>query len=153
MSEEPANSELAESARLRMSENVEAMRRMVDAYHAKDYQAVLADLDPQVEIDDKDIPEATGADSFLTWMARWDEAWESWHAEDVEIRPAGDDRAIALFTMVVRGRGSGVELRRADALVVSFRRGKATKLGYYNDQGQALKAVGLAEHGMSGLTE
>ncbi|MGC2373214.1 MAG: hypothetical protein WA484_05000 [Solirubrobacteraceae bacterium] len=51
---------------------------------------------------------------------------------------------IALFTMVVKGRGSGVELRRADAVVASFRGGKAVKLGYYNDQAQALKAVGLS---------
>jgi ketosteroid isomerase-like protein len=125
-------------------ENVEAMRRIADAYDGKDWQAVLADLDPEVEIDDADIPEATGEDSFLAWVARWDEAWDSWHAEDVDIRPAGNDQVIALFTMVVKGRGSGVELRRADALVASFRGGKATKLGYYNDQAQALKAVGLA---------
>ncbi len=125
-------------------ENVAAMRRITDALDGKDWQAVLADLDPQVEIDDADIPEATGADSFLAWIARWDEAWDSWHAEDVEIHPAGDDRVIALFTMVVKGRGSGVELRRADAVVASFRGGKAVKLGYYNDQAQALKAVGLS---------
>ena len=47
--------------------------------------------------------------------------------------------------MVVKGRGSEVELRRADALVASFRDGKAVKLGYYNDQDEALKAVGLEE--------
>jgi hypothetical protein len=47
--------------------------------------------------------------------------------------------------MVVKGRGSGVELRRSDALVAAFRHGKAVKLGYYNDQAKALKAVGLAE--------
>ena len=129
-----------------MSEkNVEAMRRIVEATNRKDWQAVLADLDPEVEIDDTDIPESTGGDSFRTWIARWDAAWESWHMEDVDIRPAGDDQVIALFTMVVQGRGSGIELRRADALVASFRGGKATKLGYYNDQAQALKAVGLEE--------
>jgi hypothetical protein len=125
--------------------NVAAMQRIANAIDAKDWQAVLADLDPQVEIDDADIPEATGGDSFLAWMGRWDEAWDSWHAENIEIRPAEDDQVIALLTMVVKGRGSGVELRRADALVASFRDGKAVKLGYYSDQAQALKAVGLAE--------
>jgi ketosteroid isomerase-like protein len=125
--------------------NVAAMQRIANAIDAKDWQAVLADLDPQVEIDDADIPEATGGDSFLAWMGRWDEAWDSWHAENIEIRPAEDDQVIALLTMVVKGRGSGVELRRADALVASFRGGKAVKLGYYSDQAQALKAVGLAE--------
>jgi ketosteroid isomerase-like protein len=125
-------------------ENVAAMRRIIDAVNAKDWQGVLADLAPDVEIDDADIPEATGGDSFLAWIARWDEAWDSWHAENIEVRPGEDDEVIALFTMVVKGRGSGVELRRADALVASFRGGKAVKLGYYNDQAQALTAVGLA---------
>jgi len=121
------------------------MRRMVEAVDRRDWPAVLADLDAEVEIDDSDIPEATGKDSFLAWIARWDEPWESWRTEDFDIRPAENDQVIALFTMVVKGRGSGVELRRADALVASFRGGRAVKLGYYNDQAQALKAVGLAE--------
>lgn len=126
-------------------ENLAAMRRIADAYDGKDWQAVLADLDPEMEIDDADIPEATGGDSFLALVTRWDEAWDSWHVEHVDIRPADDDQVIALFTMVVKGRGSGVELRRADALVASFRGGKAIKLGYHNDQAQALEVVGLAE--------
>ncbi len=124
-------------------ENVQTMRRVLEASARKNYDAVLADLDDAVEIDDKDIPEATGRDSYLAWIGRWDEAWESWHIEDVEIRTGDDNQVIALFTMVATGRGSGVELRRADAVVASFRGGKAVKVGYYNDQAQALKAVGL----------
>ena len=125
-------------------ENVEAMRRIVEAASRHDYRAALSDLDPAVEIDDTDIPEATGADSFLDWLARWDGVWESWHVEDIEVRES-EEQVIALFTMVAKGRGSGIELTRPDALVASFRGGKVVKLGYYNDQAQALKAVGLAE--------
>jgi ketosteroid isomerase-like protein len=47
--------------------------------------------------------------------------------------------------MVAKGRGSGVELTHPDAVVASFRNGKAVKLGYYSDQAAALEAVGLAE--------
>jgi ketosteroid isomerase-like protein len=124
-------------------ENVDVMRRVLEAAGRKDYQAVLADLDPEVEIDDADIPESTGTDSFFEWLARWDEAWESWRFEDVEVRAAGDDQVIALFRMVATGKGSGIELTRPDAVVASFRGGKAVKLGYYNDQALALEAVGL----------
>jgi hypothetical protein len=125
-------------------EHVAAMRRIVHGINRKDYEAVLADLDDALEIDDTDIPEATGGDSFLAWITRWDEAWDGWHVEDVDIRAAEDNQAIALFTIVVKGRGSGVELRRSDALVASFSGDKAVKFGYYNDQALALKAVGLA---------
>jgi ketosteroid isomerase-like protein len=127
-----------------MCDNVEVLRRIVEATGRHDYQAVLVDLDSTVEIDDTDIPESTGADSFLEWLARWDRAWESWHLEGVEVRAAPDDQAIALFQMVAKGRGSGVEITRPDAVVASFRDGKAVKLGYYSDQAVALKAVGLA---------
>ncbi len=125
------------------SENVDAMRRMLEAAGRKDYQAVLVYLDPEVEIDDTDIPESTGTDSFIGWLARWDEAWESWRFEDVDVRAAGDDQAIALFRMVTTGKGSGIELTRPDALVASFRGGKVVKLEYHNDQALALEAVGL----------
>jgi ketosteroid isomerase-like protein len=125
--------------------NVDVIRRIVEATGRQDYQAVLADLDPEVEIDDTDIPESTGTDSFLEWLARWDQVWESWHIEDLEVRAAGDDQAIALFKMVAKGKGSGLELTRPDAVVASFRGGKAVKLGYYNDQTQALEAAGLSE--------
>ena len=126
-------------------ENVDVMRRIVEATGRQDYRAVLADLDPEVEIDDTDIPESTGTDSFLEWLARWDQVWESWHIEDLEVRAAADDQAIALFKMVAKGKGSGVELTRLDAVVASFRGGQAVKLGYYNDQAKALQAVGLRE--------
>ena len=125
------------------SENVAVMRRIVEATARHNYHAVLADLDPEIEIDDADIPESTGKDSFLEWLARWDQAWESWRIEELDVRATDDDRAIALFRMVAKGRGSGIELTRADALVASFRDEKAVKLAYYNDQAQALEAVGL----------
>jgi ketosteroid isomerase-like protein len=125
------------------SENVDVMRRIVEAAGRKDYQAVLHDLDPEVEIDDTDIPESTGTDSFLEWIARWDHAWDSWRVEDLEVRAVGSDQAIALFRMVATGKGSGVELTRSDALVASFRDRRAVKLGYYNDQAVALESVGL----------
>src|SRR6266852_3928394 len=102
------------------AENVDVMRRIVEAAGHKDYQAVLVELDPAVEIDDTDIPESTGTDSFLEWLARWDQAWETWRLEDLEVRAAGDDQAIALFTMVAKGKGIGIELTRPDALVASF---------------------------------
>ena len=126
-------------------ENVETTHRFTEALVRGDYEAAAAELDPHVEIDDTDIPESTGADSFYAWLARWDESWESWRIEDLEIRPVGDDRTISLFKMIVRGKGSGIELARDDAALAEFRDGKIVRIGYYNDQAQALEAAGLRE--------
>jgi hypothetical protein len=126
-------------------ENVEKTRRIMEATGRREYQAVLPELDPDLNIDDTDIPEGTATDSFHQWLARWDEAGEDWRIEDLTVRAADDDRVIALFKMVVKGKGSGVELSRLDAVVMSFRAGKVVETGYYNDQAQALKTVGLEE--------
>jgi ketosteroid isomerase-like protein len=126
-------------------ENVEVARRIMEATARRAYQAVLPDLDPNLKIDDMDIPEGTATDSFLQWLARWDSAWEAWRIEDLVVRAADNERVVALFKMVVKGKSSGVELSRLDAVVMSFRAGKVVETGYYNDQGQALKAVGLEE--------
>jgi ketosteroid isomerase-like protein len=126
-------------------ENVETSRRFTEALNRGDYRAAAADLDPALEIDDTDIPESTGADSFYAWLARWDAAWESWRIEHLEIRPVGEDCTVSLFKMIVRGKGSGIELTREDAVLAEFREGKIVRIGYYNDQAQALEAAGLSE--------
>ena len=126
-------------------ENVETTRRFTEALVRKDYAAAATELGPKLEIDDTDIPESTGADSFYAWLARWDAAWETWRLEDLEIRPVGKDRTISLFKMIARGKGSGIELARDDAVLAEFRDGKIVRIGYYNDQAQAVEAAGLSE--------
>jgi hypothetical protein len=128
-----------------MHENVEAARRFVEALNRGDYQTAATELDPELEIDDTDIPESTGADSLYAWLARWDAAWDSWRVDDVDIRPVGEARTISLFKMIVRGKGSGIELTRQDAVLADYRDGKIVRLAYYNDQAQALEAAGLSD--------
>jgi ketosteroid isomerase-like protein len=71
-----------------------------------------------------------------------DEIWESWRIEGLELRSSGDDKALALFRTIAKGKGSGIELTREDAVLGEFRGGKIVKVGYYNDQQQALEAAG-----------
>ena len=126
-------------------ENMETVRRFTEALVRKDYRAAAAELDPKLEIDDTDIPESTGSDSFYAWLARWDEAWERWRLEDLIVRPVGAHRTISLFKMIAKGKGSGIELARDDAVVAEYRDGKIVRIAYYNDQSQALEAAGLSE--------
>ena len=126
-------------------ENVDTTRRFTEALVRKDYAAAATELSPKLEIDDTDIPESTGADSFYAWLARWDAAWETWRLEDLEIRPVGEDRTISLFKMIAKGKGSGIELARDDAVVTEYRDGKIVRIAYYNDQSQALEAAGLSK--------
>ena len=134
-------------------ENVEVVRRFIEALGrvqgSDDWQPVLAELDPDLEIDDRDISLDTelyrGQDRVRKWVGVWNAAWDSWKVEDVEVRAVGEERVIALFVMRVKGKASGIDLSRRDALVCTVRARKIAEVGYYNDQQQALEAVGLSE--------
>ncbi len=134
-------------------ENVEVVRRFIEALPraqaSDDWQPVLAEVDPDVEIEDLDISLDTeryrGHESVRKWIGDWMESWENWTLDEVEVRPVGEDRAIGLFLVRAKGKRSGIELSRRDALVCTLRAGKIEKGTYYNDQRQALEAVGLTE--------
>jgi ketosteroid isomerase-like protein len=124
-------------------ENIETVRRFIDAIQRGDLDAAASELAPQFEVDDTDIPDSDGQDSFYTWIGRWNEVWEKWRIEDPEYVPVGEDKVLSLFRMVATGKGSGIELSRDDASITEFRDGKVSKIGYYNDQQEALRAAGV----------
>ena len=61
------------------------------------------------------------------------------------MRALGEDRVLSMFRIFAKGKGSGVELSRADASITDLRGGLIVRVAYYNDQGQALEAAGLSE--------
>jgi ketosteroid isomerase-like protein len=127
-------------------QNLEVVGRTFEAVGRRDWASVAAELDPDVEIEDRDIPDADeyrGRDGFFTWLERWGSSWESWRIEDIELRAAGDDTVVALFRMTATGKGSGIEMRRADAMVYGLRDGKIVNVVYYNDQSAALEDAGM----------
>jgi ketosteroid isomerase-like protein len=133
-----------------MSErNVAAVHRFVEAVVSAqgtdDLGPVLAEVDADVEIDDWDISldsqHYRGHEGIRGWIAVWNESWESWSIEDLAVEPLGEDRVIALFLMRVKGKGSGIELSRRDAVLCTMGAGKITQVGYYNDQQKAREAA------------
>ena len=123
-------------------ENVAAVRRYTEALEGGDLEAARAEMTPDVEIDDHDLPDADRRDSFDSWIGRWNDSFDSWRTEEAEVLAEGD-RVVTLFRMVATGRESGIELARDDALIVDFRDGKIARIGYYNDQAEAIRAAGL----------
>jgi ketosteroid isomerase-like protein len=134
-------------------ENMDVVHRFIEALpraqSSGDWRPVFAEVGPNVEIEDLDISLDTvrfrGHGGVRKWIGVWMESWETWRLEDIKVRPVGEDRAIGLFLVFAKGKGSGIELSRRDALVCTLRAGKIEKGTYYNDQQQALEAVGLSE--------
>ena len=100
------------------SETLELVRRLVEAFNRQDL-AELAELsDSELEfVSVLTAVDAGGAvfrgpDLWPTYFEHMHETWEGWHAEDVRIFDAGDDRAAAVFQIVGKGKHSGVGSNR-----------------------------------------
>jgi ketosteroid isomerase-like protein len=131
-------------------ENVEIVSRLWELLAQEDWVAIEGFLSPETEIYDFDIPDAgvyRGRSAVRDWLDEWDKAWASWDVESVDIRPAGENRVVAFFTLLAKGRGSGVELTRRDVMLHSLRDAKVVRIEYYNERqkGAALEAAGLSE--------
>jgi hypothetical protein len=63
--------------------------------------------------------------------------------DDVAVRDVGDDRVIATFRLTATGRSSGAEVTRRDAMTFVLRDGKVVRQDYYNNEEEALTALGL----------
>jgi ketosteroid isomerase-like protein len=102
-------------------------------------------IDPGVEVYDHDIPDADvyrGHKGYANWLTDWGEAWSDFSLEAERWIDAGD-KVIFVFQLTAMGKGSGVEVKRRDAMVLTIRDGKSVRVDYYNNERQALEAAGV----------
>ncbi len=124
----------------------ELIRREFDRWNAGERK-----IDPQVVHHDlvfhSGLTNATyhGHDGLLRWMAEIDDQFEEWHSFIDEFRDVAKDRLLALGTVHLRGRASGVEFDQPMAWLVTFAGNQATELRTIPDHAEALEAAGLAE--------
>jgi ketosteroid isomerase-like protein len=71
-------------------------------------------------------------------------AFDEFRFEDDELIDAGE-RVLILSTVVVHGRGSGVEHRQPQGYIWTLRDGKAIRLEWFNSHAEAIEAAGLRE--------
>ena len=127
-------------------ENVEIVRRGFDMFLATGeppWASVAADF----EVHDHHSPDQDvyeGHAGYAQWLADWGAAWEEWSLALERLVDAGDS-VVAIYSMRVKGKGSGLELDLSEAQVWKLRSGKAVQLDIYGSAGEALAAVGLSE--------
>ena len=126
--------------------NVDAAERIYAARLRGDIDALLAELDPDVEW----RPHLTalggrsirGRAEVRDYLASLEEEWEDFRQEVEQLFDAGDEVVVFLNTYS-RGRASGIELQPQVAHVLRFRDEKCVKCVTYLDRAEALEAVGL----------
>jgi ketosteroid isomerase-like protein len=128
-------------------ENVEIVQRMLAEYFATGEPPPPVWFAEELEVFDHDTPDQDayrGYEEALRWLDEWGAAWADWSIEPEDFIDAGGS-VVVFIRMKAEGRGSGIKLDRRDALAYEVRSRLITRIDYYNDRAEALKAVGLAE--------
>jgi ketosteroid isomerase-like protein len=129
-------------------ENVEVMRRHYEAGRHGDWEAVLRDIDPDVEF--VELP-AFGTKTYhghqglidaLTW---WPSQWDEFETELLQVVDVDDEHVVSLIRNHGRGKASGVEVVEEVAFLSTFRNGKVTRVEMFRNVAEALEAAGLRE--------
>jgi ketosteroid isomerase-like protein len=128
------------------SENVEIVRRWVEAFNQRDVDAVIDTLDPEIEL--HEWPTAPGAQTYhgqegvRQAVDSWFEAWE-WMRVEIEDIVDLDDRVLITQYQRAKGRGSAAEVDIRTFNVYGFREGKVCRIELFTERDPALAAAGL----------
>ena len=129
-------------------ENVEVVKRMIDAYNQRDLAGLKAFSHPDVELDwsaSRGFVAGVyrGFDEFERFWRSYFDAFEEMAAEPERFIDAGES-VIVPNVVHIRGR-DGIEVSARSAIVFTFRSHRITRMCLYQETEQALKAVGLEE--------
>jgi ketosteroid isomerase-like protein len=132
-------------------ENVETVRRAIDAWNRQDLAGFLEAWHPDAEWWPA-FPQGTegrdtvyrGADDISRAWANVRAAWTEYRLEVEHARTVGED-LVVLGHIYVRGASSGVEIDSAWSAVVRFRDGKVISAWDWLDHEHALEAAGPGE--------
>jgi ketosteroid isomerase-like protein len=133
-------------------ENVEVVRRQLEAWQRDDFDAFLANAHPEIEWHAVLQRLLEGPGSVYRGHEGVRQLWQTYRTEidgfqveADEIRDAGDDRVVFLGRIRFRGVASGAEVESPFSMVITVRDGKMFHSVDYLSREEALKAVGLAE--------
>lgn len=129
-----------------MSDATELIRAAFEAFNRGDMEAVLAFLDPEVEVfADEVVGNAgtyRGRDGFLEWNREWMEAWDDFRVELGELEDLDGENVLIQVTQVGRGKDSGIEIAQEFVYLFQVLDGHVVRLHLYSDRESALAAAG-----------
>jgi ketosteroid isomerase-like protein len=127
---------------------VEIVKAAYDAFNREDWDAFFKDPAPGFELD---LSRAVGPwrgvfglDQARRVAGEFRETWESARWEPHEFIEAGD-LVVVPSTQHLKGRG-GIEVVASATFVWTMRNGAIERITMYQEQQDALEAVGLSEH-------
>ena len=132
-------------------ENVEAFKRGIEAYNRRDVEALLDELDVDIEwrpvlpvVLGGDETVYRGHDGVRQLLRDLDEVLAERQLAFCEILDIGA-RVAATGSLRIRGKSSGALTESPFSWVSEFRNGKAVRIQTYLDHSEALEGLGLSE--------
>ena len=139
-------------------ENVEQFREATEAFNRwaatpdsdatdSNASAYMRFIDPEIQFEPVQATlqgRYVGLDGVRAWLGDVAEHYERGNVDYTEIRDLGT-HLLAVGTLHVIGRGSGIEIGVPMAVVASLHDGLITHFKDYGDKDQALEAAGLKE--------
>jgi ketosteroid isomerase-like protein len=130
-------------------ENVELARKLVDAYSRGDLEQTLEHVASEGEfhpsglfVDTEDV--YRGREGWSEFWHRFRAAWETITISVDRIEDLGE-RVLVLGTFHGKGHGSGVEVTRPSAWLLTFRGSLIAEIWSFADWKEGLEAAGLSE--------
>jgi uncharacterized protein len=130
-------------------ENVEVVKRAVEAINQRDIDGYLACctddvqvITPTAEVDGTTYDGHDGIRRFFTDIR---DAAPDFKIVVESLEAVGPDRALGFMRVTGTGRASGIPIENATGNVYDFADGRIRRTRIFFDRNQALKAAGLSE--------
>jgi ketosteroid isomerase-like protein len=128
-------------------ENVELMKRAIDAVNRRDLDAFLSLMDDDVEIVSRIVAIEGGLyghEGARSWWQNWLGVWPDYQIEIVEVRDLGD---VTLTAFRARAHGAGSQAPFDDTAwqLGRFRGGKCVFWQVFASRNEAFEAAGVSE--------
>jgi ketosteroid isomerase-like protein len=127
--------------------DVDLFRLAAEATTRGDEAALLELVDERFELEPRRAAtEGTfhGHDGVRVFLKDTRESFERFELTYDDVRDLGDGRVLALGSIHIRGRGSGLDTEVPTAVIASFRDGRMTRFKDYGEHEAGLAAAGLA---------
>lgn len=129
-------------------ENVEIVKRLMDAFNERDVEAFAQSTTPDFEWFTSMMAVEgeifRGRDGIDTYFARMREAWDEFRGLADDLRDLGE-RVLWLGRLQARGRGSGVPISTPLDVLFDLRGGRVSRMHSFLDHDEALQAAGISE--------
>jgi ketosteroid isomerase-like protein len=129
-------------------QDLELVRRVMEAVAGGDPQAALQHVDPAVEFDARVRPDGKvwhGHDGLRQALFEWTQTWSDWELENERYIDAGAGRVVVLWRETGRARASGALISQEGATVLTLRDGMIVSALISIDRRRTLAALGLEE--------